>query len=353
MAALVGPAAPRDPAAAEALARALAGGLGDARVRRTVHQAWRNSQVSAHKLVLQEFVGTPEGRLLVEAAARSSGTSVGGIRALIGRLPAMDFYVPRREDRRTWRGTADVGVYATVEEDDAQVQGYTVGGQRLLLAEGRAAAGVAVLLAPAEPKGRRVDPQPVGPGEVIEDATDGTRSGSIGHRGPDGEWLETDLADWAARLPSAAVAGPLRPHLNLVPGSTSYLVKFFPRFGDGAGFQDCEVRYILTYYPNGTLGEERRFTDYNVPCPEWETDYQNSSRPEGYALSPFEPVDGSGDQLRLRIVEIDEWDNDDFGYAWWGYRQAGSGKWNGPTECYPWDSENRRCYRSWGAVLQW
>jgi len=78
MAALVGPAAPRDPAAAEALARALAGGLGDARVRRTVHQAWRNSQVSAHKLVLQEFVGTPEGRLLVEAAARSSGTSVGG-----------------------------------------------------------------------------------------------------------------------------------------------------------------------------------------------------------------------------------------------------------------------------------
>jgi len=354
MVALAGPVAPRDSSAAGALAQALAGGLRDARARRAVHQAWRNSQVSAHKLVLQDFIGTPEGRLLVEAAARSSGSSVEGIRGLIARLPEMDFYVPWREDRRTWRGTADVAVYATVEEDDAQVQGYTPRGQRVVLRAGEAAGRVVVLLAPAEPKGRRVDPQPQGAGEVIEEATDGTRSGSIAHRGPGGEWVEVDLADWIARKRASTTAGPLRPSLEMVPGSTSHLTKFFPRFGDGAGFQDCEVRYILTYFPNGTLGDERRYTDYNVDCPEWETDYSALFPPSGYALAPFEPVGGTGDQLRLKIIEIDEWNNDDYGHAWWGYNSAGSGKWNGPTfEGYPWESENRRSYRPWGAVLQW
>jgi hypothetical protein len=257
----------------------------------------------------------------------------------------MDFYVPRREDRRTWRGTADVGVYATVEEDDAQVQGYTVGGQRLLLAEGRAAAGVAVLLAPAEPKGRRVDPQPVGPGEVIEDATDGTRSGSIGHRGPDGEWLETDLADWVERRPASTAAAGQRgsghPMLNVVSGVTTYLVSFEPRFFDGYGFQDCEIRYTLTHHrSDGTVLGERRYTDYSVPCPQGtvvEKDYRNASLPYGYALAPFEPLDGSGEYLKLSITEIDEWVHDNYGATLWKLGEE-------LTE---------HCKPDWCAVLNW
>jgi hypothetical protein len=254
----------------------------------------------------------------------------------------MDFYVPRREDRRTWRGTADVAVYATVEEDDAHVQGYTLQGQRALLRAGQAVGKAVVLIAPAEPKGRRVDPQPVGPGEVIEEATDGTRSGSVGHRGPGGEWVDVDLADWIARGRSAAASGPSRAHFDFVPGSTTFLATFRPKFGDGLG-DSCEVRYTLTYYRDGAYVDEYRVTDNNVLCPNVTKDYRTTSEPSGRALSPYEPRDGSSDEVRLHVRELDQWSDDDYGAVYW---KAGEML---ALKC----RQHENVEREWCATLNW
>jgi hypothetical protein len=322
VAALVGPEAPRDSAAADALARAIAGAFANAEVRRSVHQAWRNSPVSAHKLVLQEFVSTPEGQRLVQAAARAAGTTPEGIRGLIARVPAMDFYVPRRTDRRTWKATADVAVFVTVQEDDEVVQGYTTWGERLVLRGAEEPGRAAVLLHPAEPKGRRVDPQPAGPGEVIQDAGDGERSGAVSQRGPDGEWTTVDLAELVARRHSArkgtTSGGGLRPagpSFDAVPGATTFLTTIYTYEMDGAGAQDCELRYTLKYYgTDGGLKDERRYTDYNVPCP-GEEEYRTPTQPQGLTLAPWEPDGGTTEYMRLYITEIDEWSNDNWQYA--------------------------------------
>ncbi len=304
-----------DSAAADVLAYAFARALSDPEVRRTVHQAWRNSQVSAHKLVLQEFVATPEGQQLVSASARAVETTPEAIREVIARLPSMDFYVPRREDRRTWKGTADVAVFATIEEDDSIVAGHATNGQLLMFRSRQQAGRPAVLLEPAEPKSRRVDAQPIGPGEVIEDATDGTRSGTISYRNPDGQWVTSELFDVVARQRARAKVGPLAPRFDFLPGSTTYVATFLPKFLDGLG--SCEIRYTLTYYQDGVYYDQRSIRDDDVPCPDEVTDYRTTSTPNGLALLPYEPRDNTYDEVKLEIRELDAFDNDFYGSDTW------------------------------------
>jgi hypothetical protein len=94
---------------------------------------------------------------------------------MIARLPALDFYVPGRAQRRSWRGSPNVVVNATLQPVRGDIPGYDPQGKGVLVTSAAAAQGVTLIgLHPAEPKARRMDPQAPGDSDVIEDANDGT-----------------------------------------------------------------------------------------------------------------------------------------------------------------------------------
>lgn len=89
-----------------------------------------------------------------------------------------------------------------------------------------------------------------------------------------------------------------------------------PRFGDGIG-DSCEIRYITTYYRDSVYVDEFRVTDNDVRCPNVIKDYRTTSNPSGLVIAPYEPRDGSVDYVRTQVVELDAWNNDDYGGMPW------------------------------------
>jgi hypothetical protein len=156
----------------------------------------RASPFTEHKLVLQDFTATPAGRAFVAAAAQASGTAPAALQATISALPRLDFYVPLREHRRTWRGTGDLVVAAALGESRGTVTAYGSDGQRRSVTQASWTSGPTVfLLHPAEWKAHRVHPQVDGPGNVIQDAGDGELSGQYVLRSATGDSATVELAD--------------------------------------------------------------------------------------------------------------------------------------------------------------
>lgn len=200
---------PVAPDAEPDLARVLALGLRDAGVRAELRDALRASPWNEHKLVLQEFAATDAGARLVAASAKAAGVPVETVRGMIAALPESDFYMPFRDDRLTWTGGADVAV-AVVEDTDAQaVAAFGADGWAGSV-EGEEELGGRALLVihAAESKGRRLSPQPAGPGLAIQDRTDGEVAGELVVTGRDGSVRSVDLAD-VYRGPTRLAAGPL------------------------------------------------------------------------------------------------------------------------------------------------
>jgi hypothetical protein len=137
-------------------ARALAVTLDQPGTRGVLHAAMRDSPLNEHKLVLQDFAATGPGNRLVKAMAAANGVDESVVRGWIGQLPAMDFYVPFVEHRRTWTGTGDVVVGSNMDVDQTRFTGYTPEGTSLALdtRDGTPAQTV-IFLHPAEPKGIR------------------------------------------------------------------------------------------------------------------------------------------------------------------------------------------------------
>ena len=161
------------------VARALALALKDTKVRAAVRDAMRASPWVEHKLVLQDFVTTPAGQELLRAAARASGEPTSALASAVSSLPLLDFYVPLRADRLSWRGTDNVTVAVALGRDLSTVTAYDVQGRtRQHTGRNRAPSKVSsgpvlILLHRAETKGERINPQAAAPGEVIQDANDG------------------------------------------------------------------------------------------------------------------------------------------------------------------------------------
>jgi hypothetical protein len=148
----------------------------------------RASRVTEHKLVLQEFVNTPAGRTLLRAAADATGRSSDALAARIAVLPPLDFYAPFREHRRAWRAGPELLVGAIRDKADSTLVGHAPNGTRTVLnAKGGVPAITLFVLTPAERKSERIDAQPDGPGDVIQDANDGERSGTFEWVGRDGK----------------------------------------------------------------------------------------------------------------------------------------------------------------------
>ncbi|HEV3051301.1 MAG TPA: hypothetical protein VGX50_13390, partial [Longimicrobium sp.] len=162
---------------ADELARIFAAGLSRPEVRAAVRNAMRQSPFNEHKLVLQDWAATPEGARTVRSIAEAAGVEASAVAGLIQSLPSMDFYLPFREHRLRWTGTADVAVAATMDPDRVEITGFEVGAARRVY---RRTDGVPqrvlVMLHPAEPKGYRMRPQANRSGATVQDPDDGELS---------------------------------------------------------------------------------------------------------------------------------------------------------------------------------
>jgi hypothetical protein len=93
--------------------------------------------------------------------------------ALVAQLPPMDFYAPVREHRLAWKGSEDVVVGFTVDQDNPLLTSFTPDGAKLTY---NARAGVpsraVLILHPAERKYRRAGSRANRSGETIQDANE-------------------------------------------------------------------------------------------------------------------------------------------------------------------------------------
>lgn len=162
----------------QVVSRSMAMGMKDPAARLAVRDALRDSPWNEHKLGFQEFLGTEAGGVLLNAAARAGGESPAELRARVGRLPEMELYVPSRDQRLSWRGNGEVAVAATLDLDAARIDGFGADGRSITDALSFPADAV-LLLAPAEFRTHRIDPQPRGVGQAIQSPEDGEVAQSV------------------------------------------------------------------------------------------------------------------------------------------------------------------------------
>ena len=153
------------------VASGISSALQSSDIRSRVLRAFRASPYVEHKLVLQEFVQTPLGRQVVEAAASALGISEASLDAKINALPLLDFYVLGRTARKSWQGEDVLAVALTTDMRASPPKAFTSTGP-ISYAQARAN-NVVLLLQPAELKGFRANPQTVSDGGVIQDQNDG------------------------------------------------------------------------------------------------------------------------------------------------------------------------------------
>lgn len=129
----------------------------------------RASRFNEHKLVLQDLVKTPEGENLFSATTKSE----------IANLPALDFYLPVKTHRQTWKPTADVYVAVTFDPDAPAITAYGTNGETLTLRKDQGVPPVPlIILHPAEPKSTRDVTVVASVGEVIESPTESPAANS-------------------------------------------------------------------------------------------------------------------------------------------------------------------------------
>jgi hypothetical protein len=174
--------------------KAVSAAMQDARIRRELRDAMRDSPWDEHQLIFQEYIDTPAGQRLLVAAAAAAGVTPGELRDSITLLPELDLYVPLRDQRRTWRATPNVALAVSLNPEAGQIYLFGSDGRPLPLPAKWSGFHSAVLvLQPSEPKGVRRNPQPLGVGEVIQSEDDGESAPSFQWIEPDGTVITPDL----------------------------------------------------------------------------------------------------------------------------------------------------------------
>lgn len=268
---------------AQKLARALAMAMQDAQVRTAVRNAMRESPYVEHKLVLQEFVATESGRMLLSAAAKAVRAEVPVLERMITKLPSMDFYAPFSEHRLAWAGGPGIVVGATMDQDNPEFVAYGLDGAAAEYDARKGAPNHTVLiLHPAEPKSERPDAGVAASGLTIE---------ALGAFGAVGV------------VPPSQVSSPVgtAPSLNTTTTASMAGLRldgFRSSIKDGVG--SAELRWIIEDSNYQQQAAKRWDGIYAHP---YDYHYKNYYYPSG-ATGPY-----------VHVREIDTWDSDDFGRA--------------------------------------
>ena len=159
------------------IASGLANALNDDAMRMQVVIAMRESKYVEHKVLLEQFLTDhPE---IMAAAAQATNLSIAQFHDLVHRQHDLDFYVPFRSQRLSWRGTNDYVVGFTSDSDQptySAVDAHGIISNR----NGHAVPREAVLLIqPAEAKDVRAVLRSRGPALVIQDANDAELGGMV------------------------------------------------------------------------------------------------------------------------------------------------------------------------------
>ncbi|MFL5384785.1 MAG: hypothetical protein ACJ8GN_19860 [Longimicrobiaceae bacterium] len=210
------PSAPRAQTAASStaggqrLAQALALALGDAAARAQLRNALRGSPWNEHKLVLGDYAATPEGQRLVAAAAAAAGVAPATVLDWIAAAGPMDFYLPLQPQRQSWAGSDNLVVGLNLDDDDPTLTGYAPDGSVVHLdARNGVPSRVVILLAPAEPKVRRVDAHGGAGGTATQPGTVETMAVNGGDCGP--------TAVTECNVENGGATGPTRVLQSFVP----------------------------------------------------------------------------------------------------------------------------------------
>lgn len=184
------------------LASWVAGAMLEPEFRVLVLRTMRETPLSEHAVPLNALIDGHDGGRFMDAVAEAGGTSAAEVRALIASLPALDFYVPVREDRLEWRGGSDL-VVASMTDRTPPRQAFTPEGGpiELDLAHSRPSAPL-FLLQVSEHKAYRLGPQPGMANNRIQEPEEGELAAAYVRRLPDGAEIVVQLRD----LPS----GPQR-----------------------------------------------------------------------------------------------------------------------------------------------
>jgi hypothetical protein len=247
------------------VSRAVAVALASEDARMEVRDAMRDSPWNSHKLVLHDFLASEGAQAFASRAAGAAGQTRQQFLATVASLPALDFYLPRREQRQAWSGTAGVVVGAALNVESGVIHRFDARGLPLRAAS----VGDAPLMAliPAESKARRQNPQPRGRGEVVEARGDGQRAESFYWIEPDGTIITADMASIRAGTDARFtmnVSGP-------TPGVTR-IQCIGSNIRDGEAYLAGNVELELHtkfYAPDGTLAGTAVYADHEFPEPDW------------------------------------------------------------------------------------
>jgi hypothetical protein len=298
----------------------------DPGIRGLVHSAMRASRFNEHKLVLQDFLTTPEGERVLAATAAGLGQTLTSTRSSIANLPALDFYLPFTAHRHTWKSTADVYVATTFDPDVPAITAYGTNGQTLTVrqADGTPAVPL-IILHPAEPKSTHDLTLADLSSEVIENAAGTpTANSSIAFAPPTASFTI---------LPPDSGSGNYGGGGGTSTGPGTYITHFNIQASDG-WFGDQEEMRFQSYavagnwhieqFPNGSW---HLIADYI--CEKGLYTQDGVNRTQGYygpyLISPtvvknsFLTCNGYPAVYAIHIYEVDGdiGQNDDYGWRFW------------------------------------
>lgn len=324
-------------------------------VRASVRNAMRASLVSEHKLVLQEYVRTQSGQLLLQTAAAAAGVTPAELRSQIEALPELDFYVASRDQRRAWQGSDKVAVVANLDADSKVFPGFDASGKpvRQLGHEPMPGVEAVFVLHRAEEKFLRVYPQANLPGLVIQEPQDGEENGMLELKDANGKITRTQYVDMVpgGRLPLAdptAAAGPMyfpQEFPNVVTSGPGVFFTYIQlAYGDGVGA--CELKFftVLLDANGNSDGTQATHTAGSVECPGtehfWETRFPPRGR-QGSTYLPHYPYSW----IRVDLYEEDTIGDDYFGNNAW------NGDFGARKQMFTTICDAYGCYGDFGALL--
>lgn len=235
----------------QTVAQGIAAAMEDPAVRADVRDAMRASLLTQHRLVFHEYMTSPSAGRLVAAVARELGTDEAGVRTMVSQLPDLDFFVPLREDRRTWEATPNYAVTALLRlPKSRELTAYTDDGETIPVSYGVRHPGTAILqLSPPEFRNKRIAPQPAVPGSVIEDENDGTLSGTYTWTPTGGKPITVQLADLRSgrvRINAIEDCIDCSGGGSTAPSDTTFLDYMYIHYADGCG--DPDPTFTANYY---------------------------------------------------------------------------------------------------------